>query len=98
MPFVSQRWLGGMLTNWITLKSRIERLKNLEKEEAAQLFNLFHVHCRAVRTRSRLLLFSQLSTITNLVTLKFFCFHVGAAASITKSQERRRKEKGGKIR
>ena len=29
-----------MLTNWITLKSRIERLKNLEKEEAAQLFNL----------------------------------------------------------
>lgn len=30
-----------------------------------------------------LLLFSQLSTITNLVTLKFFCFQVGAAASIT---------------
>ena len=38
--YVNHRWLGGMLTNWITLKSRIERLKNLEEEEAAQLFNL----------------------------------------------------------
>jgi len=29
-----------MLTNWVTLKSRIERLKTLEKEEADQVFNL----------------------------------------------------------
>jgi small subunit ribosomal protein S2 len=38
--FVNHRWLGGMLTNWVTLKSRIDRLKTLEKEEADQLFNL----------------------------------------------------------
>merc|ERR1712127_972599 len=25
--YVNHRWLGGMLTNWVTLKSRIERLK-----------------------------------------------------------------------
>ena len=31
MPFVTDRWLGGMLTNWSTVKERIERLKNLEK-------------------------------------------------------------------
>nr|YP_009297556.1 ribosomal protein S2 [Hildenbrandia rivularis]AOM67100.1 ribosomal protein S2 [Hildenbrandia rivularis] len=31
--YVNQRWLGGMLTNWITVKSRIERLKELEKIE-----------------------------------------------------------------
>ncbi len=28
--YVNQRWLGGMLTNWITIKSRVNRLKELE--------------------------------------------------------------------
>ncbi|MDB9314696.1 30S ribosomal protein S2 [Spirulina sp. CS-785/01] len=31
--FVNQRWLGGMLTNWETIKQRIERLKELERLE-----------------------------------------------------------------
>jgi small subunit ribosomal protein S2 len=30
MPFVSHRWLGGMLTNYRTVKKSIERLKMLE--------------------------------------------------------------------
>ena len=29
--YVSERWLGGMLTNFETIKDRIARLKNLEK-------------------------------------------------------------------
>nr|QUE29632.1 ribosomal protein S2 [Erythrotrichia foliiformis] len=33
--YVNQRWLGGMLTNWVTIKSRVERLKNLERQEAS---------------------------------------------------------------
>ncbi|HHX69087.1 MAG: 30S ribosomal protein S2 [Miniphocaeibacter sp.] len=32
-PFVSQRWLGGMLTNYKTIKSRIRRLRELEEME-----------------------------------------------------------------
>lgn len=31
--YVNQRWLGGMLTNWVTIKSRVERLKYLEEKE-----------------------------------------------------------------
>ncbi len=31
MPFVNYRWLGGMLTNWQTIKSRIDRMKQLEE-------------------------------------------------------------------
>lgn len=31
--YVNQRWLGGMLTNWHTIRSRVERLKNLEKQD-----------------------------------------------------------------
>ncbi|HEY9762421.1 MAG TPA: 30S ribosomal protein S2 [Trichocoleus sp.] len=29
--YVNQRWLGGMLTNWTTIKSRADRLKDLER-------------------------------------------------------------------
>ncbi|MEO1131247.1 MAG: 30S ribosomal protein S2 [Cyanobacteria bacterium J06639_1] len=32
--YVNQRWLGGMLTNWTTIKTRIDRLKELEDMEA----------------------------------------------------------------
>jgi small subunit ribosomal protein S2 len=38
--YVNHRWLGGMLTNWVTLKSRIDRLKELEQQEVDQIFNL----------------------------------------------------------
>ena len=31
--YVNQRWLGGMLTNWETIKGRVERLKELERLE-----------------------------------------------------------------
>ena len=38
--YVNYRWLGGMLTNWVTLKSRIARLKELEQQEVDQIFDL----------------------------------------------------------
>ena len=31
MPYVNQRWLGGMLTNFITIKKSIDRLNTLSK-------------------------------------------------------------------
>lgn len=31
--YVNQRWLGGMLTNWVTIKTRVDRLKELEHRE-----------------------------------------------------------------
>ena len=34
MPYVNQRWLGGMLTNWITMRKRIARMVALETMEA----------------------------------------------------------------
>jgi small subunit ribosomal protein S2 len=40
MYFVQERWLGGMLTNFQTIKSRIERLKSLEKMENDGLFEV----------------------------------------------------------
>jgi len=34
MPFVSHRWLGGMLTNYKTVKASINRLKDIESMQA----------------------------------------------------------------
>lgn len=40
MHFVSQRWLGGMLTNYKTIRKRIERLQQLEKMEEDGTFDV----------------------------------------------------------
>jgi small subunit ribosomal protein S2 len=38
MPYVNHRWLGGLLTNWRTISSRIERLHELRRrDEEGQL-------------------------------------------------------------
>lgn len=43
MPFVTERWLGGMLTNWSTINDRIKRLKDLEtKMESGELNNKYN--------------------------------------------------------
>ena len=31
MPYVTERWMGGMLTNWSTMSARIQELERLEK-------------------------------------------------------------------
>lgn len=41
MPYVNQRWLGGMLTNFDTIKSRIKRLEELEKMEQEGMLESF---------------------------------------------------------
>ena len=38
--YVNHRWLGGMLTNWKTVCTRIERLKKLEQQEQDGIFDL----------------------------------------------------------
>lgn len=40
MHYVSQRWLGGMLTNYNTIRKRIDRLHELEKMEEDGVFDV----------------------------------------------------------
>lgn len=41
MPYVSQRWMGGMLTNFVTIQNRLRRLEELEKRrESGELERL----------------------------------------------------------
>ncbi|MDJ0733579.1 MAG: 30S ribosomal protein S2 [Nostocaceae cyanobacterium] len=38
--YINQRWLGGMLTNWSTIKTRVDRLKDLERREESGALDL----------------------------------------------------------
>ena len=40
MYYVNERWLGGMLTNFKTIRSRIERLKKIEKMQEDGTFDV----------------------------------------------------------
>ena len=40
MPYVDQRWLGGMLTNFKTVKTSIKRLKDMKAQQEAGLESL----------------------------------------------------------
>lgn len=43
MPFVTERWLGGMLTNWPTINGRVKHLKDLEaKMESGELASKYN--------------------------------------------------------
>jgi small subunit ribosomal protein S2 len=40
VPFVDQRWLGGMLTNFKTVKTSIKRLKDMKAQQEGGLDNM----------------------------------------------------------
>ena len=42
MHYVNQRWLGGTLTNFTTIRQSIERLRELEKMKDENQFDLLH--------------------------------------------------------
>ena len=39
MPYVTERWMGGMLTNWDTMYKRIQELERLEKVRDSEEIN-----------------------------------------------------------
>jgi small subunit ribosomal protein S2 len=53
MPFVDQRWLGGMLTNYKTIRQSIKRLQDLEQQSQDGTFEMLTK--REALQRSRLM-------------------------------------------
>lgn len=51
MPFVTERWLGGTLTNFRTIRSRLARLEELEAAEADGTAQEYSKKMIATRTR-----------------------------------------------
>lgn len=69
MPFVSHRWLGGMLTNFRTVKQSIARLKELEAMESDGSMERFVKHEALQLRREREKLEKSLGGIKNMGAL-----------------------------
>lgn len=67
--YVNHRWLGGMLTNWTTLKERINHLKDLEQQEADNIFDLLTKKEAALRRKELKKLRRHLDGIKAMETL-----------------------------
>ena len=67
--YVNHRWLGGMLTNWVTLKSRIERLKTLEQQEVDGIFSLLQKKEASLRLKELEKLRKHLNGVKNMTKI-----------------------------
>ncbi len=88
--YVNHRWLGGMLTNWVTLKSRIGRLKALEQQEADDVFNLLPKKEASLRKTELEKLRRHLNGIKNMTKLPDVAIIVDQKREITAIRECRK--------
>ena len=63
MPYVNNRWLGGILTNFKTISSRIDRIKELERMEAEGEFDVLNKKEVLLLNREKAKLLSNLGGI-----------------------------------
>lgn len=53
MPFVSQRWLGGMLTNFATVRKSIKKMQSIEKMKSDGTFQNMNKKERLMKSRDQ---------------------------------------------
>ena len=88
--YVNHRWLGGMLTNWVTLKSRIERFKTLEQQEVDGVFDLLPKKEASLRLKDLEKLRKHLNGIKNMTKLPDVAIIVDQNREMTAIQECRK--------
>jgi small subunit ribosomal protein S2 len=88
--YINHRWLGGMLTNWVTLKSRIDRLKTLEQEQADQVFNLLPKKEASLRLKELEKLRKHLDGVKNIERLPDVAIIVDQKREMTAVKECRK--------
>jgi small subunit ribosomal protein S2 len=66
MPYVTERWLGGMLTNFSTIRKSIKKMQNIEKMLADGSLNNITKKERLMLSRQQLKLDRVLGGIENL--------------------------------
>ena len=85
--YINRRWLGGMLTNWVTIKSRVERLKVLEQQETSGIIEQLPKKEAAVLRKELDKLQLQLGGIKNMEKLPDIVVIVDQKREITAIQE-----------
>jgi len=66
MPYVNKRWLGGTLTNWVTISRRIDTLKKLERRRDNGEFDLLPKKEQLILSRKIEKLQERLGGIRNM--------------------------------
>jgi small subunit ribosomal protein S2 len=85
--YVNHRWLGGMLTNWTTLKERITYLKNLEQQEADNTFDLLTKKEATLRRKELKKLRQHLNGIKTMTNLPDIAIVIDQKREITAIRE-----------
>lgn len=88
--YVNHRWLGGMLTNWTTLKERITYLKNLEQQEADNTFGLLTKKEATLRRKELKKLRQHLDGIKTMINLPDIAIVIDQKREITAIRECRK--------
>ncbi len=92
MPYVCQRWLGGTLTNWQTIKERIDYLKDLETRRDAGEFELLTKKEALMRDREIAKLNNRLGGVREMNDLPGVVFVIDVREEITAVREADRLE------
>jgi len=87
MPYVNQRWLGGTLTNWKTIRQRIEALHQLEQEQQDGIFERLTKKERLMKQREIDRLKIRLGGIQNMEKLPTLLFVVDVVREQTAVKE-----------
>jgi len=66
MPFVSQRWLGGTLTNFRTIRSRLSRLEELEEILGGDQISTYSKKMQSALAREKRKMHQNLNGIRNM--------------------------------
>ncbi len=69
MPFVNDRWLGGTLTNFRTIRSRLGRLEELEDIKNTDKINTYSKKAQSALTREYRKMFRNLNGIRTMSRL-----------------------------
>lgn len=66
MPFVSERWLGGTLTNFRTIRSRLTRLEELEKLRSSDELSTYSKKMQSALSREYRKMYRNLNGIRTM--------------------------------
>lgn len=66
MPYVAERWLGGTLTNFRTIRSRLSRLQELEEIIGGEALATYSKKMQSSLSREHRRMFSNLNGIRNM--------------------------------
>jgi small subunit ribosomal protein S2 len=88
--YVTERWLGGMLTNFQTIRKQIRRLKELERGQEENAFDFYTKKERLLLDRERLKLEKYFSGVKDMGRLPGAIFVVDARREIIAVKEAHR--------